>query len=84
MFFEGDLFVKSAVIFDPIDRIWIPRCFQPSVHSTTASSTTFYLLVWKITISFLKISGVYLLQDVYIYIYTYIYMCAALWCGCAA
>ena len=23
--------------FDPIERIWIPRCFQPSVHSKTPS-----------------------------------------------
>ena len=28
---------------------WIPRRFQPSVHSKTASSTIFYLWVWKLT-----------------------------------
>ena len=45
MAFEG--FFENTVIFDPIDRIWIPEGFQPAVHSETASSTIFYLWVWK-------------------------------------
>ena len=50
MVFEGWLyFLKNTEIFDPIDRICIPGGFQPSFHSETASSTTFYLCVWKKT-----------------------------------
>ena len=41
--------MKNTVVFDPIDGIWICRCFQPSVLSKTASSTIFYLWVWKMT-----------------------------------
>ena len=51
-------FLKNAVIFDPIDRIWIPRCVQPSVHSKTASSTIFYLWVWKMTFLVFKNSEI--------------------------
>ena len=50
MVFEGGLFFwKNPVIFDPIDRIRNSGGFQPSVHSETASSTIFYLWVWKKT-----------------------------------
>ena len=47
-FLKGVLFsLKNTVIFDPIDRILISRCFQPSVLSKTASSTISYLGVWE-------------------------------------
>ena len=48
MVFEGGLIcLKNTVIFDPIDRTWISRCFQPSVLFKTASSTIFYLWFWE-------------------------------------
>ena len=46
--------LKNAAIFDPIYRIWIAGGFQPSVHSETASSTIFYLWVWKMTFSIIE------------------------------
>ena len=50
MVFEGGfMFLKNSVMFDPIDRIWNSGGFQPSVQSETASSTMFYLWVWKVT-----------------------------------
>ena len=42
------------MVLDPTDRIWISRCFQPSVLSKTASSTIFYLWVWKMTVFLLE------------------------------
>ena len=67
MVVEGGLsFLKHTVIFDPIDRTWIFRGFQPSVHSETASSTR----VWKMNFLFLKTPGFYPLQDGYIHIYS--------------
>ena len=57
MVFEGGFILKNTVIFDPIDRIWIYEGFQPSVHSETASSATFYLWVWKMT-SFFENPGI--------------------------
>ena len=74
VFERGFIFLKTTVIYDPIDRMWIPGGFQPSVHSETASSTIFYLWVWKMTFLFLKIPGFYLLQDGYIYMYTSVFM----------
>ena len=41
------LLLKHTVVFDPMARNWIPRCFQPSVHSETATLTMFHLWVWK-------------------------------------
>ena len=38
MAFDELCLFKKAVVLDPIDRIWIPRCVQPSVNSKTSSS----------------------------------------------
>ena len=40
--------------------------FQPSVHSETASSTIFYLWVWKMTFVIFEQPGFYLLQHGYL------------------
>ena len=73
MVFEGVLFFwKNAVIFDPIDSIWIPGGFQPSVHSETASSTIFYLWVWKLTFFVFENPGVLSTPG---WLYIYIYIC---------
>ena len=66
--------------FDPVDRIWIRRCVEPSVHSKLVSSTIFYLWVGKMIFIFEKPGslstpgwlGFYLLRDGYIYIYMHI------------
>ena len=59
MVFEGGFsFFKHTVIFDPIDRIWIFGCFQPSVHFETASSTIFYVWVLKMTFSAFENPGI--------------------------
>ena len=77
MVFEGGfIFLKSTIIFDPIDRIWNSGGFQPSVHSANASSTIFYLWVWKMT--FLIFENPEILSTpgwlyVYVYVYAHIY-----------
>ena len=75
MVFEGSFIVlNNTVVFDPINRIWISRCFQPSRVCQTASSTIFYPWVWNMTL-FIFENPHNLLQDGYIYIsihpYTY-------------
>ena len=72
--------LKNTVIFDSIDRIWIPSGFQPSVQCKTASSTIFHLRAWKMPFLLLKIPGFYLLQhgeihpSIHTCIHTYIYI----------
>ena len=70
----GFLLLKNAVTFDTIDRIWIFRCFQPSVHSKTASSSLFYRWVWKMTFWIFENPGILSTprwRYIYIYIYTH-------------
>ena len=75
MVFEGGfILLKNIVSFDPIDRIWIPGGFQPSVHSETASSTIFYLLVWKMTFFGKPRGSTYSRMAICLYVYAYVYM----------
>ena len=73
------------MISNPIDKIWILGGFQPSVHSETASSATFYLWVWKMTFFIFENPGIrmaiYIYTYVYIYIYTHMYMCMYIFPG---
>ena len=43
MIVEGVFIFEKPTFVNTINRMWIPICFQPSVHSKTASSTMFYL-----------------------------------------
>ena len=80
MVFEGGFyFLKTTVIFDPIDRIWIFGGFQPSVHSGTASTAIFYLWVWKMTFFVFENPGIlstpgWLYACMYVRTYTCIYI----------
>ena len=77
------LFWQNTVIFEPIDRIWIPGGVQPSVHSETASSTMFYLWVWKMTFCIFENPGilstpgwlyVFVHEDVYVHVHVDVYV----------
>ena len=75
MIFEGGLGLgKNAVIFDLIDRTWIPRCLQPSVHSKTASST---MLSMGLVNDFFENPGILFCPGwLCIFVYTCTYACA--------
>ena len=76
MVFEGGFdFLDNNVIFDPIDRTWIPGGFQPPVHSETASSTIFYLYVWRMTFLISENPGILSTPGwLYVYVYVYVYV----------
>ena len=72
------------MIFEPIDRIWNSGGFQPSIHSETASSTIFYLWVWKMTFSIcenpkiLSTPGWLYTYIIYLSIYSFTCLCGAI------
>ena len=66
-------FLDNTVVLGP-HRFWIPECFQSSVHSKMASSTTFYLWVWKMTFFIVENPGI-LSTPGWLCMYLYIYMC---------
>ena len=70
---------KNTMIFDPIDRIWIFGWF--STFCPLRDSFTYHILSVGLEndlFCFLKIPGLYLLQDGYIYIHVYTHRYACL------